>query len=284
MVTKAQAREVDASGDESAEEAGGVQAVETGMRLLEALIELGPTPMLKTIAEHAGMAPPKAHRYLASYCRTRLVERNPSTGGYRLGPLAVRLGLAALRHLDVVNVATPTVESLRDELGFSVGLAVWGTYGPTFVRMAETDSVVILSVRPGSVMPILSSATGRVFGAYLPEARTRHLVKAELLEKTPTAQEVAYTGRSLKSMRPEDIEAIFRTVREQGVANVAGDLNAGIHALAAPIFDHDSRLVGSLSVFGGAGLLDIDPDGGAATSLKDAAMDVSRQLGLPIVD
>ena len=279
MVSKAQAREINPIGDENAEESGGVQAVETGMRLLESLIELGPTPMLKTIAEHAGMPSSKAHRYLTSYCRGQLVERDPSTGGYRLGPLSVRLGLAALRHLDVVNVATPVVESLRDKLGFSVGLAIWGTYGPTFVRMAEADSVVILSVRPGSVMPILSSATGRVFGAYLPADRTRRLIEAEQLEQTPTSQQVAYTGRSPRLMGPEDIEAIFLSVREQGLANVTGDLNLGIHALSAPVFDHDSRLVGVLSVVGGAGLLDVDPQGGPATLLKERAMGVSRTLG-----
>ena len=279
MVSKTETREADPEADEGPDERGGVQAVETGMRLLESLIVLGPTPMLKTIAAHAGMPPPKAHRYLTSYCRGGLVERNPSTGGYRLGPLAVRLGLAALRHLDVVTVATPAVESLRDEMGFGVGLAVWGTHGPTFVRMAEADSVVILSVRPGSVMPILSSATGRVFGAYLPAARTRHLIEAELLGKTTTAQQVAHTGRSPRAMTRADIKALFDTVREQGLAIVAGDLNLGIHALAAPILNHDGGLVGVLSVFGGAGLLELDARGAPATAIKSSALEVSRQLG-----
>lgn len=259
--------------------AGGVQAVETGMRLLSALIELGPTPMLKTIAERAGMPPPKAHRYLLSYCRGGLVERNPSTGGYRLGPLAVQLGLAAIRHFDVVSVASPAVDQLRDDLGFSAGLAVWGTGGPTFVRMAEADSVVILSVRPGSIMPIVNSATGRVFGAYLPPARTRDLIKAELQQKTQTSAQAAFTGRSPKSFTPAALQHIFQAVRNEGLSIVSGDLNLGIHALSAPVFDHEGGLAGALSLFGGAGLLDITPEGRNARVLRVKAAEVSRQLG-----
>lgn len=263
-------------GDESN---GGVQAVDTGMRLLSALIELGPTPMLKTIAEHAGMAPPKAHRYLTSYCRSGLVERHPKTGGYRLGPLAIRLGLAALRHLDVVSVATPILDELRDATGFPTALAVWGTHGPTFVRVAETDSAAILSVRPGSVMPILTSSVGRVFGAWLPRTRTAALIHAELQGQPASPSVNTFGVRAPTPMEAADVEALFERIRAQGIASVAGDLNLGIHALAAPVFDHEASVVGAISVFGGAGLIDIRLDGPIARALIEMTRHASSRLG-----
>src|SRR5215212_3138624 len=131
-------------------ESGGVQAVDTALRVLSALVEMGPPLMLKTVAERADMPPPKAHRYLVSFCRGGLAERDPASGGYRLGPLAVRLGLAALRHLHVVNVAAQTLGELRDQVGYTVGLAVWGAAGPTYVRFEETNDALIISGRPGS--------------------------------------------------------------------------------------------------------------------------------------
>jgi len=267
--------------DESAaDESAGVQAVETGVRVLAALIELGPTPMLKTIAEHAAMPPPKAHRYLASFCRSGLVDRNPMTGGYRLGPLAVRLGLAALRHLDVVDVATPALAELRDETGFGTGLAVWGNYGPTFVRFEETNDVVIISVRAGSVMPILSAATGRVFGAYMPRSLIDPFVDQELAGRTPTSAAVAQAGAGRrKKMTRREVDAMFESVRKRGMAHVIGDMNRGIHALAAPIFDHAGALAGSIAVMGGAGLFDASFDGPNARALKAKAAEVSRRMG-----
>jgi len=267
--------------EDTPDEPAGVQAVETGMRVLAALIALGPTSMLKTIAEHAGMPPPKAHRYLASFCRGGLVERNPATGGYRLGPLSVQLGLAALRHLSVVDVAMPALAELRDQTGYSTGLAIWGNYGPTFVRFEETNDVVIISVRAGSVMPILAAATGRVFGAYMPRAMTEPFIAAELAGRSSIASAAAVTGTFSHRLSRAQVEAMFKEVRERGLARVTGDMNKGIHALAAPVFDHAGALAGSIALLGGAGLFDAGFDSANAIALKAKAAEVSRRMGAP---
>jgi DNA-binding IclR family transcriptional regulator len=207
-----QAREDEAMREENGngdDDAGGVQAVDTAVRVLSALIDMGAPLMLKTVAERADMQPPKAHRYLVSFCRSGLAERDAATGGYRLGPLAVRLGLAALRHLNVVQVASPTLATLRDELGFTAGLAVWGGAGPTFVRFEETNDALIISGRPGSVMPLLTSSTGRVFGAYLPRSVTEAYIRKELAG-TPHPGATPST----RKIEPDEVETLFEGVRQ----------------------------------------------------------------------
>ena len=258
------------------DDTGGVQAVDTAMRVLSALINTSSPLMLKNVAERAGMQAPKAHRYLVSFCRTGLAERDLPTGGYRLGPMAVRLGLAALRHLNVVQIATPTLSLLRDELGFTAGLAVWGAAGPTFVRFEETNDALIISGRPGSVMPILTSSTGRVFGAYLPRAITAPFINRELAG-------VQHPGASPSNMARQlgiqGAEALFEGVRKCKISQVQGDLNPGLHGLSAPIFDHASDIVGVLTVVGSAGLIDTRLDGPVAFTLMARAEDVSRRMG-----
>jgi DNA-binding IclR family transcriptional regulator len=254
-----------------------VQAVDTALRVLSALIEMGPPLMLKTVAERADMPPPKAHRYLVSFCRGGLAERDPVSGGYRLGPLAVRLGLAALRHLHVVNVATQTLGELRDEVGYTVGLAVWGASGPTFVRFEETNDALIISGRPGSVMPVLTSSTGRVFGAYLPRSITEPLLKKELAG-------VRHPGASPSSaprMSPAEMEKLFGEVRHFGMAYVRGDLNPGLHGLSAPVFDHAGSVAGVITVMGPAGVIDVSLDGSVAQALRAKAREASQRMGSP---
>lgn len=258
------------------DDVGGVQAVDTAVRVLSALIDTGAPLMLKTVAERAEMQPPKAHRYLVSFCRGGLAERDAVTGGYRLGPLAVRLGLAALRRLNVVQVASPTLGDLRDELGFTVGLAVWGAAGPTFVRFEETNDALIISGRPGSVMPVLTSSTGRVFGAYLPRSVTAALIQRELAG-------IPHPGGSpnsaVRNMSMKDVEAMFDTVRTHKMAQVKGDLNPGLHGLSAPIFDHAGAVSGVITVMGSAGLIDTRLDGPVAAMLAARAEEVSRRMG-----
>ncbi|WP_374664520.1 IclR family transcriptional regulator [Ramlibacter sp.] len=258
------------------DEAGGVQAVDTALRVLSALIGMGAPLPLKTVAERADMQPPKAHRYLVSFCRGGLAERDPATGGYRLGPLAVRLGLAALRHLDVVQVAAPYLGHLRDELGFTAGLAVWGAAGPTFVRFEETNDALIISGRPGSVMPVLTSSTGRVFGAYMPRTVTGPFIARELAG-TPHPGATPMPQR--KPPTPAEVEALFTEVRQRRMARVLGDLNPGLHGLSAPVFDHADAVVGVITLMGPAGLIDTNLDGPTARVLATRAEEASRRMG-----
>lgn len=258
------------------DDAGGVQAVDTAVRVLSALIDTGGPLMLKTVAERAEMQPPKAHRYLVSFCRQGLAERDPASGGYRLGPLAVRIGLAALRRINVVQIASPTLAELRDELGFTVGLAVWGASGPTFVRFEETNDALIISGRPGSVMPMLTSSTGRVFGAFLPRSVTGPLIERELAG----AQHPGATPTQVaRRMSRADVEALFETVRARKLARIEGDLNPGLHGVSAPVFDHTGAVVGVITVMGSAGLIDTRLDGRVATILSARAEEVSRRMG-----
>lgn len=260
----------------SDDDTGGVQAVDTSLRVLSALIDMGAPLPLKTVAERAHMAPPKAHRYLVSFCRGGLAERDSTTGGYRLGPLAVRLGLAALRHLHVVQVAGPTLGLLRDELGFTTGLAIWGSAGPTFVRFEETNDALIISGRPGSVMPILSSSTGRVFGAYLPASLTAPFIKREL---SGAPHPGASPNDLLKGLRKADVQALFDEVRQHRMARVQGDLNPGLHGLSAPVFDHAGAVAGVITVMGSAGLIDTSLQGPVARGLAARTEEVSQRMG-----
>lgn len=257
-------------------EAVGVQAVDTAVRVLSALIDTGAPLMLKTVAERADMQPPKAYRYLVSFCRQGLAERDPASGGYLLGPLAVRLGLTALRRLNVVRVASPTLAELRDELGFTAGLAVWGAAGPTFVRFEETNDALIISGRPGSVMPMLTSSTGRVFGAYLPLAVTAALIDRELGGFQHSG---ATPSQAAARMNRQDVDRMFETVRQYQLARIEGMLNPGLHGVSAPVFDHTSAVVGVITVIGSAGLIDTSLDGHVATTLLAKTREVSRRMG-----
>ena len=109
----------------------GIQSIEVGARLLDALVERGAPMILRDLAAAADMAPAKAHRYLVSFIRMGLAERLRETGQYDLGPFALRLGLASLSRLDAVRLATAELARLRDRIGETTALAVWGNYGST---------------------------------------------------------------------------------------------------------------------------------------------------------
>ncbi len=84
-------------------ERAGIQSVEVGFALLEALARSRGPLMLRDLAASAGMSAAKAHRYLVSFQRLGLVAQDPRNARYDLGPAALKLGLASLSRLDAVQ-------------------------------------------------------------------------------------------------------------------------------------------------------------------------------------
>src|SRR5689334_9343451 len=83
----------------------GIQSIEVGGQLLLALGRTGKPMVLKDLAREAGMPAAKAHPYLVSFARLGLIEQDPITGRYELGPQLLQLGLAGLQRLDPVRIA-----------------------------------------------------------------------------------------------------------------------------------------------------------------------------------
>lgn len=253
----------------------GIQSIEVGMRLLTQLAELtedAPPPMLKTLAAAAEMAPAKVHRYMVSLVRTGYVERDPATGRYRLGPMARQIGISSIRRMDVVKTAGAHLPEICTTLKHSVGLAIWTYNGPVMVATEDARRPVTIGTRIGEVMPLLTSATGRVFGAWMPRAAVKHLIDKELAN-------VASSRRAGGVKTMKQAESWFAQTRDIGLGWTEGGLNATVNALAAPLFDYRGTFVAALAALGPADEFDPHPDGAIAQGLRAAAATISSELG-----
>jgi DNA-binding IclR family transcriptional regulator len=248
----------------------GIQSIEVGGRLLEALAAQPQPLMLRDLALAAGMPAAKAHRYLVSFARMGLVEQDDATGRYGLGPFALQLGLAGLARLDPYRLAQPALADLSAALDQTVALAVWGNHGATIVRWLESSQPVTASLRTGAVMPLTRSATGRAFLAWLPAAQTAKLAREEL----------ALNARSgLAPASAEDLARLVEQTRRHGIARAVGDMISGVSGLAAPVFDCNGTMVLALVSLGYSGAFDATWEGVIAVALRASAQKLSARLG-----
>ena len=58
----------------------GIQSIEIGFRVIDALVRTRGTVSLKKIAELAGMSPSKTRMYLVSLIRTGIIAQEPQGG------------------------------------------------------------------------------------------------------------------------------------------------------------------------------------------------------------
>ncbi|WP_246264360.1 IclR family transcriptional regulator [Aromatoleum toluvorans] len=242
----------------------GIQSIEVGGALLQALVRHDAPMILKDLAREAGMPPAKAHPYLVSFGKLGLIEQDPVTGRYGLGAFALQMGLSALHGVNPLRVATPEAARLSDEIQQNVAVAVWGNHGPTIVSIEECSRQVHVNMRVGTVMDLLTSATGRTFAAFLPARQTTALIEDEFARQALTR---------------EQLEAEFAEIRRERLARALGKPIPGINAFTAPVFDHNGHLALAITAMGPAASFDPAWDGAVATKLRACAKAISARLG-----
>ncbi|MEX1165532.1 MAG: IclR family transcriptional regulator [Hydrogenophaga sp.] len=260
----------------------GIQSVEVGFVLLDALSQAPGALMLRDLAAAAGMSAAKAHRYLVSFQRMGLVIQDPVSTRYDLGPAALRLGLASLSRISAVKLARERLPALLAQTGHVLAIAVWGNQGPTMVHWEEAVQTVPVTLRLGDVMPLLTSATGRCFAAFMglegrDAQRVAPMIKAELgnVKKLPRnglpMVDVPQTSAEVQTMLNE--------VRERGQARVIHSLLPGVGGFCAPVFDAQGRLALGIVVLGSVATLDMDWHSMPARAVLACAEQLSQDLG-----
>jgi DNA-binding IclR family transcriptional regulator len=251
---------------------GTIQAVDGALIVLQVLASLtGPAP-LGEIARLASMSPSKVHRYLASFIKAGLVQQTHRSGRYDLGRAALELGLAAMSRLDLVSAAADRLEDLVEATGAAGLLAVWGNQGPTVVRWHRTRSFVITSLGLGTTMPLLNSATGRVFLAFSPWPVVEPLFRQEL----ERAQALGLRWADINPASDADFEALITRVRAVGYAAVDGRFVPGLNAIAAPVLNWQREAEAVMTLTTGDPSI-LDPNGPALRLLLAACREVSAQ-------
>jgi DNA-binding IclR family transcriptional regulator len=257
----------------SGEDRRGIKAVEVACRLLEHLAQAETQVGLRELAAASRMSPGKVHRYLASFIASGLARQDPDTRRYALGPLATRLGLAALNAYQPIQDSIALQHELRDRLDETMVLSVWGAHGPTIVNVVESSQPIIITMRVGAALPILQTASGLVFAAFLPRHFTGPLIR-KALEAEDTS---ALFARDLLA-----VDRLIAQVRKQGYAFNDGHLMRGVSAAAFPLVDHTAALVAVLAVMGRRER--VNPQEGAEliTQLKKATRSFGRYLSSPV--
>lgn len=250
----------------------GIQSIEVGAKLLRVLAARGRPTMLRDLASEAGMSAAKAHRYLVSYIRAGLVEQDAYNGRYDLGAFSLELGLSSLARLDPVRLAGPILDQLCEDINETVSLAVWGTHGPTIVRLVEPWGPITVTLRPGSVLPLTRSATGRAFAAFGDSAAARKLLDQEVRALAKSS------GISLAAAKAQ-IDPVLDEIRCQGIGRASGSHTPGINGFAAPVFDFSGKMVASITALGAIGHFDDAWNSPIANAIRQAANALSVRLG-----
>ena len=242
----------------------GIQSIETGFRLLEVLEQADGALTLKELSTRAELDPSSAHRYLASFVHCGLV-RQDADGRYDFGPLALRIGLAAMQRLDAVQLTEHAMPKLVAETGYTALVSVWSNRGPTVVHWQRSKNPFTTNLALGSVLPIYRSATGAAMVAFLPSAVTAEAMAAESRRE---------------SVDRENFSRMVERARKTRLAGVDNSVIPGLSAIASPVLDWNNEAVAAVTLIGTEPAL-ARAGHPAAQALRELCERLSREFGAP---
>jgi DNA-binding IclR family transcriptional regulator len=243
----------------------GIQSVEIAFRLLTALQADPQAQPLKEVARRAGLTPSAANNYLVSLVRTGLAAADARPGHYRLGPSSLALGVSAMQQIDGFEVVRTEVVALCAATGRSTAVTAWSEDGPISLFKADGEALGAFVMRTG-LIPIMSTAAGKVFAALLPAPATTPLLAAECRETSKTDAQ-AFRSDALRELKRKRYSLVQR----------ADD--SGYVSIAAPVWDWQGEPRFALSIVGSRSSLQIDKDSPQVRALLESAARSTAAIG-----
>jgi DNA-binding IclR family transcriptional regulator len=209
------------------------------------------------------------HGLLRTLEQSGLVSQDVATGRYSLGPRVLQLGNAYLAGSELRARSMLRAGALARQVDEAVWVSVLVDDAVMVVHheFRPDDAVQILEV--GATVPWHACALGHAMVAALPDGEVDALLAQPLR---------ALTGRTRTT--PEALRKALGTVLDKGFAVENQEANVGDGGIAAAIFDHGGRAVGSLGVVGPAErLLQRQAKARLSRAVVETARAVSRDLG-----
>lgn len=246
-----------------------LQSVERAITILKSFSLEKPERGVSELAQELGMHKSTISRLMRTLEKGGLLMRNPQTERYRLGLDLLVLADLVVTYMDVREAARPFLQNLADVMQETSFLAVIDAG-----MVVNLDQVVPTTYQVRHVgrvdrrMTIHCTAAGKAILAYIPWKDALEYLRPPLEKLTPST-----------ITDPDELKKELARVQTQGFAMAFEELEQGLNAIAAPIFEHRGRAMAAIGVAGPAFRL----TGGRMTAFSGElcaiAARISRQMG-----
>lgn len=247
-----------------------VPGLQRGLRVLE-MIATARRPMTVTeVASELCLTRSSAFRLLYTLRDMGFLEAVPHSKAFRLGARVLNIGFAFLASMDIIEIARPELERLRDRTNVTAHLTIRDGRELLYLCCVQTRSGFLSTFNVGARLPTYAVPMGWLLLRDLPKAELASLMKDVAFEPM-----TRHTPRSLKALMGRITEAAAT-----GYVVSRGMVEAGGSSISAAILDSAGKVAAAIDIAGP----DSGFEEGALTSgylpeVLDSAARISALLG-----
>jgi len=214
-----------------------VRAVERALQILECFDDAHPEKGVSEIAQAVGLHKATTHRIMTTLLNFGYLERADDGQRYRLGIRLTELGFKVVRRMDLRREAIWYMNQLNQQLGEACDLSIFDHGNVFYIEVIQDNHALSISAAVGQRLPAHCTASGKLFLAHLP---------ANELD--------VYLGKPLPSFTKNTITSAdvlrqqLEIIQQQRYAVDNEEFETGIRAVAAPIYNRESKMIAAISV------------------------------------
>lgn len=246
---------------------GGIQSVARALAILELFDSNRAELTTSEIAQLSKLNRGTAYRFCQTLKRLGYLDE-VNQGAYRPGLKVLSLAQGALSTIELVDIAMPRLQALRESTGETVNLAMPNWTDVVYVARLLNDDILALRLTVGSRLPMVSSSLGRAMLAFMDHADVEAIVAASRFERFTT-----HTLTSAEKLRSE-----LEKIRTNGYAFNDQELALGVRGIAAPVLDGNHRPIAAINLSIARPVDDGDLRARLVPELLSAAADVAERV------
>lgn len=237
--------------------------------ILELLAEHSDGCSLTDIGRELQIPFSSLHHLLSTMAERGYLIRNPRDNTYHLGQKIVDLHQAYLASGDLVHIAQPIMDRLRNLTGETSSLGVLQGNKVVFIHKRLAGGGLGILDPVGTRKIAHATATGKAILSFLSDDELDALYPEEQL---PTSTSSTINTKT-------QLKRILAEIRRTGYACEDEESKAGVWAVAACIFNYDSNPIAALSVVGPVRAIAPENKSGWPSLVANAAAEISYSLG-----
>lgn len=255
----------------AARDSGRQGALRHGLAVFDMFDVDRQTVTVAEIARHLGLHKSSASRIASNLVLSGYLIPSATGPGFRLSGKLTRLGAIAAADTNLTSVSMEHMQALVDDVGETCHVGVLEGHEAVTIALVDGSFSVRLHSWVGKRSAAHSTAMGKTLLAGLSNATIDMLYPNQTLPKL-----TEHTVGTLAELKQQLVR-----VREHGFALDNEELEAGLRCVAAPITDHDRRVVASLTIAGASSRLTMARIDLYVAAAKATAAQISADLGAP---
>lgn len=224
----------------SGDSTGQVQSLCRALSILNEIAEDDQGMTMTDIAACTGLPMSTTHRLLTTLQHERYVRYDNDQSLWKMGVQAFIIGNAFVSSRDVIATSRPFMAALMEKSGETTNLAVIDQGECIYLAQVECRQMMRVQAKPGSRVPIHSSAVGKALLAAMPDEKARKFIKMREFERA--------TDNTVIEQRALCTEV--EEARENGYARDDEEHSVGLRCVASAIFDEFGEPIAAVSLSG----------------------------------